>query len=201
MMLHTADVESALSELAPKIPVIMRPRATYITMIETPYMQASAIDLERSLPFLRKKLTVIGIMGHTHGVKRATRPPRKQVRKIYSNDFPAISALLSFPSKSTGAHRSGTLLSALATAGAAVRVVSAAIFEVSAGASGVSAVSVTSAAGTASSFFSSFFASFTLAVPVNEKFSFEGGMQFWSLHAPKRMLASILNWGAVAVNF
>lgn len=36
IMLHVADVESAFSELAPKIPVMSRPRATYITMIESP---------------------------------------------------------------------------------------------------------------------------------------------------------------------
>ena len=62
--------------------------------------------LLRSLPFLRKKLTVMGIIGHTHGVKRATRPPRKQVKKMYQSDVVEKSSALSDSANDTGAQRS-----------------------------------------------------------------------------------------------
>ena len=37
-------------------------------------------------PFLRKKETVIGIIGQTQGVKIAIKPPRRPRRKIISNE-------------------------------------------------------------------------------------------------------------------
>ena len=42
----------------------------------------------RLLPLrLVKKLTVIGIMGNTHGVSKAANPPRKPARKITHKDL------------------------------------------------------------------------------------------------------------------
>ena len=37
-------------------------------------------------PRLMKKLTVIGMIGHTHGVKMANRPPSKPMRKMTQRD-------------------------------------------------------------------------------------------------------------------
>ena len=36
-----------------------------------------------SLLRFRKKLTVIGIIGHTHGVNKASNPPMNPAKKIY----------------------------------------------------------------------------------------------------------------------
>lgn len=43
-------------------------------MMASPYMMASRIERLRLLERFRKKLTVIGIMGHTQGVSRASSP-------------------------------------------------------------------------------------------------------------------------------
>ena len=39
---------------------------------------------------LRKKLTVMGIMGHTQGVKSASSPPMKPIAKIYSIELSCL---------------------------------------------------------------------------------------------------------------
>ena len=77
-MLKMALVDMALSADAPKMAVTASPRARYITMMDIPYIIAAPFPP----PFLRKKLTVIGMIGHTHGVRRAMRPPRKPRKKI-----------------------------------------------------------------------------------------------------------------------
>ena len=77
-MLKMALVDMALSADAPKIAVTASPRARYITMIDTPYIIAALFPP----PFFRKKLTVIGMIGHTQGVSRARSPPRKPRRKM-----------------------------------------------------------------------------------------------------------------------
>ena len=46
-------------------------------MIDIPYIIAELLPP----PFFRKKLTVIGMIGHTQGVSRAMSPPRKPRRK------------------------------------------------------------------------------------------------------------------------
>ena len=46
-------------------------------MIDIPYIIAELFPP----PFFRKKLTVIGMIGHTQGVSRAMSPPRKPRRK------------------------------------------------------------------------------------------------------------------------
>ena len=51
-------------------------------------MTAPATALRRLSLFLRKKLTVSGIMGHTQGVSRAMRPPKKQAKKMSHNELP-----------------------------------------------------------------------------------------------------------------
>ncbi len=73
--LNTALVARSLSLLAPNIPVTASPSTRYITMIARPYVIASNIDCFREVFFLRKKLTVRGIIGQTHGVRSASRPP------------------------------------------------------------------------------------------------------------------------------
>ena len=91
-MLKMALVDRALSADAPKIAVTASPSVRYITMIDTPYIIASLIPFadRTTFPFpfssllalFRKKLTVIGMIGHTHGVSRAMSPPRKPRRKM-----------------------------------------------------------------------------------------------------------------------
>ena len=181
-MLNVAEVESSLSLLAPKRAVMIRPRATYITIMDMPYMQASLIDLLRSLPFLRKKLTVIGIIGHTQGVNRATRPPRKQVKNMYQSEPCEMGASEPASSYFTGVQRSDSALVS-STTGAATQ--SAATLS-TATASVSTALSATSSTGAvaSSAFFSSALGAFTLAVPVKLNVSRDGGIQFSSLHAP-----------------
>ena len=65
-MLKMALVDKALSADAPKIAVTASPRARYITMIDIPYIIAELFPP----PFFRKKLTVIGMIGHTQGVSK-----------------------------------------------------------------------------------------------------------------------------------
>ena len=117
-----ALVESAFKALAPNSSDTIKPRATYITTIDTPYVTASRIAFLRSLLRLRKKLTVIGIIGHTHGVKRARNPPTSPARNMYSSElFTGLSYLAS--SFITGVHSFCT--SALSSWGAAATALSA----------------------------------------------------------------------------
>ena len=50
-------------------------------MMDAPYVQASRMPFFLSLARFRKKLTVIGMMGHTHGVNNANKPPTKPMPK------------------------------------------------------------------------------------------------------------------------
>ena len=91
-MLKMALVDMAFSADAPKIAVTASPSARYITIMDIPYIIASLIPfaerttfplpLSSLLALFKKKLTVIGIIGHTQGVSKAMRPPRKPRRKI-----------------------------------------------------------------------------------------------------------------------
>ena len=56
-------------------------------MIDAPYVHASRIPFFLSLLRFKKKLTVIGIIGHTQGVNNANNPPRKPVMNIYIQDM------------------------------------------------------------------------------------------------------------------
>ena len=65
--------------------------------------------LPRSLLRLRKKETVMGMMGHTQGVNRARKPPNKPSKRIIHHDKPL--SLVPCPlrvasSSMTGVHRS-----------------------------------------------------------------------------------------------
>ena len=71
-------------------------------------MMASRMPLERSFERLRKKLTVIGMMGHTQGVQSATSPPKNPSMKIYHQAIWATLASsppMSFSSLTTGVQR------------------------------------------------------------------------------------------------
>ena len=81
-ILKTAFVDNEFKALAPKSPVTNSPKPTYITTMDAPYVQASRIPFFLSLLRFRKKLTVIGIIGHTQGVNNANRPPTNPVIKI-----------------------------------------------------------------------------------------------------------------------
>ena len=78
-------VESEFSALAPNISVIAKPK------LHRSQQWMRHRSMHRGYFFLslvrfRKKLTVIGIMGHTHGVNKAIRPPTNPAKKIYSRN-------------------------------------------------------------------------------------------------------------------
>ena len=62
--------------------------------------------LEREPLFFKKKLTVMGIIGHTQGVSSANKPPRKHAQKIYHSELSDTSytSLLALSTGLTGAH-------------------------------------------------------------------------------------------------
>ena len=64
-------------------------------MIESPYVIASRIAFLRSFVRLRKKLTVIGIIGHTQGVSKAINPPRKPAKKMNNQDVSVAETVVS----------------------------------------------------------------------------------------------------------
>ena len=75
-------MDNALSELASESPVISKPSVRYITTMDIPYVIASRNPLVLSFVRFRKKLTVIGMIGHTHGVSNAKNPPTIPAKKI-----------------------------------------------------------------------------------------------------------------------
>jgi hypothetical protein len=82
MRLNTALVDMLFRALAPKISVIRIPSATYINTMASPYRKASLRSRALLSERLRKKLTVIGMIGHTQGVNKARKPPKSPARKI-----------------------------------------------------------------------------------------------------------------------
>ena len=90
-MLNMAFVDSAFRALGPARVVITTPILTYITIIDRPYVRESLMPFDLSFERLRKKLTVMGIIGHTQGVKRAMNPPRKLVIKIIQSELSFVS--------------------------------------------------------------------------------------------------------------
>jgi hypothetical protein len=73
-------------------------------MIDIPYIIAELFPP----PFFRKKLTVIGMIGHTQGVSRAMSPPRKPRRKRDQrpeSPFPATPNPVPSPVMGKGAGR------------------------------------------------------------------------------------------------
>ena len=53
-----------------------------MAIIDKPYVKADFFPFLGLLPFFKKKDTVIGIIGQTHGVIIATKPPKKPIQKI-----------------------------------------------------------------------------------------------------------------------
>ena len=77
-------------------------------MIDKPYVTASRIPfLRSSFALLRKKLTVIGMIGHTQGVSKAMKPPRIPIKKILQRELLVLSLVLLKAANSliTGFHR------------------------------------------------------------------------------------------------
>ena len=123
-------MDNALSELASESPVISKPSVRYITTMDIPYVIASRNPLVLSFVRFRKKLTVIGMIGHTHGVNRAISPPSNPITKIYHRElFAGVSSCIP-NSFMTGFHKSlamfTTLLSAATLSVFSTFVVSAA---------------------------------------------------------------------------
>ena len=52
-----------------------------MTTMLAPYVTASRTPFRLSFDRFKKKLTVIGMMGHTHGVNNASNPPTKPMPK------------------------------------------------------------------------------------------------------------------------
>ena len=50
--------------------------------MDAPYVHASRMPFFLSLLRFKKKLTVMGIIGHTQGVNKASNPPKNPVIKI-----------------------------------------------------------------------------------------------------------------------
>ena len=173
-ILKTALVLSAFKALAPKHRVTSKPNATYITTIHTPYVTASRMPLLRSLLRFKKKLTVMGMMGHTQGVSNATNPPNIPKRKIPRRLVSLASAPSSsaFSSSITGAHKSPEKSSAAVST------------------FWTSAAKVSDSATCSSAFSSTFSCSAgagsgsVIPAPSKLNSTFVGGIQFWSLHAP-----------------
>ena len=85
-------------------------------MIESPYVIASRIAFLRSFVRLRKKLTVIGIIGHTQGVSKAINPPRKPAKKMNNQDVSVAETVVSpnaFNWSMTGVQRAASSVSSL----------------------------------------------------------------------------------------
>ena len=83
-------------------------------MIESPYVIASRIAFLRSFVRLRKKLTVIGIIGHTQGVSKAINPPRKPAKKMNNQDVSVAETVVSpnaFNWSMTGVQRAASSVS------------------------------------------------------------------------------------------
>ena len=131
---------------------------------------ASCMPLRRlSLLRFRKKLTVMGIMGHTQGVSSASKPPARPIRKIQASEVSAWFATLSSDCNwsVTGAHRS------LVTAGLLLAETSSPDTPAAASLSVVPCFSVLLAADAP-----------LALLPLNLKSTLVGGRQFWSLQAP-----------------
>ena len=172
-MLNTAFVDSAFRADAPKRSVTARPSTRYMTMIDSPYVIASRTPFFlSSLARLRKKLTVIGMIGHTQGVSRAMNPPRSPSMNIFRSDASPSSLLLSnaFSSSMTGVQRAFT---------AAVSAGTAATLSFTVVSAGVPSASAVSPAFSSS-------ASGASAIPLPEYLNSTavGGRQLSELHAP-----------------
>ena len=84
--------------------------------MDKPYVSASRIAFFRSFVRFRKKLTVIGIIGHTQGVSKAINPPRNPAKKMNSQEVSVAVTVVSpkaFNSSITGVHKAASFVNAL----------------------------------------------------------------------------------------
>ena len=81
---------------APNIEETPTPNATYIIIIETPYITAFSIPSDFVLDFFVKKETVIGIIGKTQGVNNAAKPLKNATKNNIQKLLAAESELLDF---------------------------------------------------------------------------------------------------------
>lgn len=81
---------------------------------------ASRIDRLRLLDRFRKKLTVMGIMGHTQGVSRANSPPTNPEKKRNHNDVSVVVVVSprACSLSMTGVHKSMVAVCAVGTVSA-----------------------------------------------------------------------------------
>ena len=142
-----------------------------MTTMETPYVMASRTPFFLSLERLRKKLTVIGMIGHTQGVNKATSPPTNPMKNMYIQECPSLPCP---PLKAWSSLITGVQSPAVSTAAeAATMAVSACA---------VSATATVSAAG-----FSSTAGSLGASAgpsPLKSNSTWAGGMHISSLHEP-----------------
>ena len=147
---------------------------------------------------LRKKLTVIGMMGHTHGVNSATSPPSNPSRKMYHNErlpLPPSVPSMRWMSPTTGFHRASWSRAARAalSTGAPIAALSAAAAckAASESALALAAASASAFALSSSSLFLSVSPSTAGDLPAFFRLELEGGRHDWSLHAPYSRSTSI----------
>ena len=174
--LKTALVLRAFNALAPNTMVTSSPSKTYMTTILIPYVTASRMPSDLSLPRLRKKLTVMGMMGHTQGVSNARSPPRKPSRKMAARLSSCVSPDSPMPrnSSTTGDHSSlPTPWADNSCIDAKVSDTDSTTLSTSSGEDMPSWVTMPSCNLPC-----------CLPSPVMEKSTSVGGMQFSSLHAP-----------------
>ena len=81
---------------APNIEETPTPKATYIIIIETPYIIAFSIPSDFVLDFFVKKETVMGIIGKTQGVNNAAKPLKNATKNNIQKLLAVESELLDF---------------------------------------------------------------------------------------------------------
>ena len=165
-------------------------------MMLSPYVMASLIPFVLSLlDRFKKKLTVMGMIGHIQGMQTANRPPIKPMSRIYIREWSAILSLppIACSSLTTGCQS----VSEFSVDGLLFTMVSA----VSATSSRLLTASscFLSSALASGSFFSSLAASG--ALPCFFSSHVEGGRQLWSLQAPYSKKQSMSYSGLVNFTF
>ena len=138
---------------------------------------------------LRKKLTVMGMMGHTHGVNNATSPPSRPSRKIYHSERPPLAPSvpsMAWMSPTTGRHKASWSRAARAalSTGAPIAALSAAAAARAARESALALASASASAFSCSSLFLSASLSTAGDLPAFFRLTLEGGRHDWSLQAP-----------------
>jgi len=183
-------------------------------MIESPYVIASRIAFLRSFVRLRKKLTVIGIIGHTQGVSKAINPPRKPAKKMNNQDVSVAETVVSpnaFNWSMTGVQRAASSVNSLEVRTGLFSALSLLVTGAGTFSSATSSTtfSVSGCTAVTSSCSTSGFSTTVSAAAVififflsNEKPTRSGGRQVSSLQAINSTSPSALNLaGSVTLNF